>query len=185
MIQPNQMQTQIQPGRAPRTRQNLPAVDIENLRIDPNRRKPPGEQLGIPPMRRRFKPVKQPRRSQSESTRTDRHNPRTPLVAPPKRVNQSRRNITPNIRHSSDDKRVRRSKILKPILSSDAEPTDNRHRCPTLRAHLQVIPPRPQLRPRQPEHLDNTTKLERAYPSKRKYGNTRTRPPHNRTRRNK
>lgn len=172
MITPHEMQTQIQTSSTPSTGQHIPVIDIKHPRVNPHSRKTLSKQVGIPPMRSGLPPIKQPRRRKRERPRTNRRHARPTRMCFPNGLHHSHPRPTTHIRHRRHDHRVSSGCNLQPMLSNDVKPTHHPHGLPRpLSTHVEAVPGPGNLRPSQPEHLDNRPELKRRHPRRHQHGN--------------
>ena len=107
VVERDEVQAQVDPGRRARGGVHALVREIEDVRIELDLRVPTGEPLGVHPVGGRAPAVQEPRRGEHECAGAHRDEPRAPVVRQHERLLQSVGRLVFGIGPARDDDRVR------------------------------------------------------------------------------
>lgn len=105
-IEPHQMEAEVEAGGSPGRREDVPVVDVEDIRIDVDVRVAAGQLGGGRPVSRGPQPVERAGGREDERAAADRGDPRTPLDRPADLAQDGRGDRSIEAVDSRDDHRV-------------------------------------------------------------------------------
>lgn len=178
VVEADEVEAEVEPGRRAGARQQLAVVDVEDVRVDRDRRVPPGQLLGPEPVGRRPQPVEQPRLGEREGADADRGDPRPPPCRRSQRREHRRRRRRERILDPGHDDRVRLRERVEPMRRADREQPSAGEDTRPRRADERPIGRPPVLQPHPPEHVERCREVGRHDPVEREHGDDMRPPAH-------
>ncbi len=169
VVAPDQVQAEVDPGRAAGAGQHRSVVHVEHVRVDPDGRVALPQQFGVPPVGGGLLAVEQAGGGQGEGPGADRDDPGAALVRGAQRLDQGGGDHpAEGVRHAGDHHGVGGGEVVEAVFGGEGEAADRAERCAgAVGAHPQPVPgggqQSAQLGPGQAEHLDHDAELERGH----------------------